>query len=90
MCVPEIDLRCPPLFLSTLCFETGSSVEPGAHCLDGQPASARDPPVSASPALELQICVYVSSFYMGAGDRIQVFMLVQQAHANLGISPARE
>lgn len=51
---------------STLHFvETGCLAEPGTRWLEW-PGIFRDPPVSASPGLELEMCAAVLSFFVGA------------------------
>lgn len=78
----EVNGRCLPRLLSTLIFETWSLAEPGANQIgkNSWPVSSRDPPVSASPELELQVHGTVPRFYVGSRD-------LQLGHHACGASP---
>lgn len=78
----EVNGRCLPRLLSTLIFETWSLAEPGANQIgkNSWPVSSQDPPVSASPELELQVHGTVPRFYVGSRD-------LQLGHHACGASP---
>ena len=78
MCRPEVDIIC--LFLSNLFPETASLTELRSHLSihrDQLASKHQGPPVSASPALGLQVCTNVPSFLHGCWNLNSV--IVQQS-----------
>lgn len=81
MCVcpwrPEDNLGCCSPEITTLVFEMGVTI---SHWELGLPMNSRDPPVSISSALGLQVHATSPGFIIGSGAQTQVLMLVCSKH----------
>lgn len=73
---PEINIGCLPKALSTVVFETKLSLN---LQLTNLVASPRDPSVSTSPTVRLQVHTTATSFLQCCGIQALVLILTQQA-----------
>lgn len=82
---PVVDIECLLQSLSTLCFETGSLIEPGAHqfCNIDWSVSSRDLPIPALSTEITDVCHYAWLLCWCWSIWIQVLMLEWQALSHL-------